>query len=214
MRIPNGDEVLVDARLILEVICAALKFGEERTKAFFAREEEQTPDRCLAHNLVRFHAKRYLASAGRIVRDLDASDDYELAPLGNNGLQIETQKYCIRIRKAARGQLPAAGSEVLDRFYDQRMLQFPNAVAQEILRLVVLWDVTADYSLTTLALALPRFGGKEPEVYWSVQIPMDEMLASFSTQNGASGGAEGDDLPMSVKDDDELKKEHESGDDD
>lgn len=109
---------------------------------------------------VRFHAKRYLASAGRLVRDLDASEDYELAPLGNNGLQIETQKYCIRIRKAARGQLPAAGSEVLDRFYDQRMLQFPNALAQEILRLVVLWDVTADYSLTTLDNSFAAFRGQ------------------------------------------------------
>lgn len=47
-----------------------------------------------------------------------------------------------------------------------------------------------------------------------MQIPMDEMLASFSTQNGASGVAEGDDLPMSVKDNDELKKENKSGDDD
>jgi hypothetical protein len=94
MNIPNGDEVLVDARSILELVCAALKFGEERTQAFFEREEQQ-PDRSLAHNLVRYYAKLYFASRGWVVRDLDANDETsgKLAPLGNNGLQIDAGKY-------------------------------------------------------------------------------------------------------------------------
>ena len=208
MNIPNGDALLLDAQSIMDVICSALKYGEEQTKAFFT-SQGQGADRYLAHNLVRFFAKQYFESAGKPVNDLDETD-YELARLGNNGLQLETEKYCIRIRKAVRGQLPAAGSRMLDQFYDQRMLQFAGVPEPELLKLVVLWDVTPDYSLTSLALALPRYGGNgsEPEVYWSVPIAMDEMLNPPSAQDDAGEVAgDDDDFPMTAKDDGSPKKQ-------
>jgi len=94
------------------------------------------------------------------------------------------------------------------------MLQFPEAPEPKELRLLVLWDVDAAYGLTSLALALPRVGGNEPEVYWSIPIPVAEMLASVNAQANASATADDADIPMSVKEDDALNKESGSDSDD
>src|ERR1700734_3188373 len=205
MNIPNGGAVLRDAADSIRLICEALIDGEAQNKEFFA-VRGQAPDRCLAHNLVRYFAKQYLESKGSDVADLD--EPCELTKLGNNGLQIETSKYVFRIRKAVRGQLPHAGSQVLADYYDQQMLQFPNVPPPDVLRLVVLWDVAEDYSLTSLALGLPRSNGTamDPDVYWSVPIRFDHLKRQ-QPQPVPADELDDNELDLKMKDDPSDKEE-------
>ena len=194
MAIPTAEEVVEEAGDVLVVIGAALQDACDRTHSFFSDHEEGAPDANLSPNLVRWFAKRYLDTAGHAMHSLET--DYEREELGNNGLLVACTNYQIRVRKAVAGfALPPAASEALDTFYDQAQLElpFPNLQPQSVqeeaeasIKLVLLWDVDSDYRLSSLTLALPRSGGDDPQVYWSVPI----QITNHSSEESGGGDLE------------------------
>lgn len=191
MAIPTAEDVVEEEGEVLAVIGAALQDACDKTHSFFSDHEEGAPDASLSPNLVRWFAKRYLDTAGHTTHTL--ATDYEREALGNNGLLVACTKYQIRVRKEVAGfALPPAASEALDTFYGQEQLElpFPNFQPQSVpggaetsIKLVLLWDVDSDYRLSSLTLALPRSGGCDPQVYWSVPI----QITDHTSEEGGGG---------------------------
>jgi hypothetical protein len=183
MPIPTFQEVVGGSASVLLAICEALGDAERWTQDFFSRYAESAPDRNLAPNLMRYFALRYLDNTARAL----LTAQYEREPISNNGILVLANQYQIRVRKAVDGfELPPPVSEVLEDFYNQGQLLLPLPATRSDpveIKLVLLWDVGRDYGITSLALVLPRSGGKSPTAYWAVPLSIDGLRQATEDNN-------------------------------
>jgi hypothetical protein len=197
MKIPLPEELTPTLQPILAVIRAAIVHGIKRSREYFEQEGQQ-PDRDLAPEIVRYHAKRYLDNAGHAVHALDA--DYERPPVNKNGLRMVWKDFRILIRKSDDGELPVPGSNALVEFYSHNATFGFMTLEGPTIHVVVLWDTDRWYSdLVAFQLALPSSGGLTRDLtsaFWYAPIALD-----------AATEPDNDDLPYELKDD----EQHQSG---
>ena len=202
--IPQPQEVMTELSSILKVIQTALEHGTMRAREFFEREDEsQVIDRYLAPCLVRYWAKKYLESEGHQVSTEEA--DFNLQPLANNGLYLQHGRCRLRILKSDNGDPPVPGHSISrQHFYQQLPLSLETSddieVQEEVLNLIVLWEITRPYTLSSLHLVCPK-NGKDTkasvEIHW--QVPIQHPAFSITADVHANPDTEDDHLPMKLK---------------
>jgi hypothetical protein len=185
MQIPTAGEVVGEVSTVLLTICNSLLDAARWTQDFYKRAGEHKPDRSLSPNLMRYFALRYLDNAGHAL--LGLASDYEREEISNNGIMVSWQRYQVRVRKAVDGfVLPPPASDALDSYYSQEQLSLalPETPSDPPdIRLMLLWDVDLDYSITSFTLALPRTGGADPDVYWLVPLAIEQLTKIEETND-------------------------------
>ena len=204
--IPQPEEVIPELSSILVAIHTALEHGTMRAGEFFEREDErQTINRYLAPCLVRFWAKQYLESAGHQVSNEDEESDFNMQQLPNNGLCLQYGKYRLRILKSDNGDPPVPGHSLSrQQFYQQTSLLLVTdcgiEVQQEVLNLIVLWEITRPYTLASICLVCPK-NGKDTkasvEIHW--RVPLDHPAFTMNVDANAEPDPKGDQLPLKLK---------------
>lgn len=171
MNTPTPEELISQLAPLLVIVRAAIRFGIERTFAFFEQEGEGA-DQSLAPNLVRYYAKRYLDHKGHAAEDLEG--DYERPAAGNNGLRLAYRHFKVIIRKSEQGELPVPSSGLQIDFYDHNQKYGFKTLEGPQINVIVLWD--ADYlynQLVSFELVLPKSGGTKrasTSAFWQEPI--------------------------------------------
>ena len=178
----DAQAVLRELAPTLELVQGALEWGTLQTREYFDSLDLR-PDSDLAPNIVRFHAKRTLATTRQSVSG-EEREDYSLRNLRGNGLMLKVDIYKLRILKAStiyEGKLPASGpSRMRQIFWNTNRqlvleLEFPSGTPRlPVLNLIVLWETDTHYNLSKLYLACPKSGGKRIDsarAYWVEEIP-------------------------------------------
>ena len=175
-RIPTTKEILNRISPIVPHVQSAFEKAIQEAIAYF---KDNPPsggtheiDAYLAPAMVRYKVKGHLEKSG-IESKLFGRED-----LPNNGLLIRFDGLHIRILKAIRGGgIPPPGdSDQKAEFYCQQLKLFPlkdsdNEKPAEW-NLILLWDVTEDYLLKGLTLALPEYGrDNNVDLHWQAMIP-------------------------------------------
>lgn len=172
MNIPEADVVVKDLSHLWPHITAAMEHGTNKAREFHEREAKDGKiNPFLAPDLVRYHAKEHLEGVAEKV-------GFTLSFLSNNGLCISCGRYRLRILKADEGGTPPApgSSAAKQQFYRQLSIKFTTEegaeVLEDVVNILVLWEVTYPYNLMQLYVACPKNGDeKKAEVYWEEPLP-------------------------------------------
>ena len=201
--IPQPEEVMPELSSVLKVIHTAIEHGTMRASEFFDEKDVEI-DRFLAPCLVRYFAKKYLESEGHEV-SAETESDFNLQPLPNNGLCLQHGRYRMRILKSDNGDPPVPGHSISRQgFYQQLPLLLATSegieVQEEILNLIVLWEIARPYTLSSLCLVCPK-NGKDTkasvEIHW--QVPIQHPALTINADANTNQDTEGDLLPMKLK---------------
>ncbi len=206
--IPEPPTVLKDLSHFFPVFNSAFQQGTFKAFDYFDQMGigYKDFDPYLASSLVRYHAKQILRDSGQKIVDVDRLLNLQNVP--NIGIHLCCGKYNIRILKSKSGEIPAPGHSVRKQeFYQQILPQtsfdFYEEVYGEKLNLLVLWDITPPYNLSSsIVLACPKDGGETRGsvfVHWKCVVPQEILLGSVSPQINIAKGAsnEIEDLPIS-----------------
>lgn len=165
--------VLRDLGPVLPAIWDGFAVSTDFTQGFFEREETAL-DPSLAHNLLRWNFKRYMAAQGYRVQDLKAEN------IANNGLYFVFEgRYHIRMWKMTGPEpdLPPVGQSTSKDLF-LRQLVF-DLGAEDRVNLVILWQVDKSYKLLGLHLLKPRY---EPTMQRDIEYewkrPIEHPLLS------------------------------------
>jgi hypothetical protein len=170
--IPGPEETLAQLGPLIPPLYRSIEASVQEARNFFDDRGEDI-DPFLFPCLVRYHAKLLLEKTGQAA-------DYELDDLANNGLYLRFAGYQIRILKSDNGRLPVPGpSRPKQEFYNQQLeFDFMNSGSdqshQNLLNLVVLWEVSGLRNLEKLVLVCPKAGSTtrdSVEQHWEIQIP-------------------------------------------
>ncbi len=152
--------------------------------------QDESPDRALYPNMVRFHLKKALQSHRlEAVEEDEHRLEHEVLP--NNGLQLHYGPWDIRIRKAVQGTIPAPTSQTLKDFYEQPSLFGADVESQ---RLLLLWDTPG--GVLDVSLACPRSGDGAP--HWKVPVPHPAYV--HASDQDARAAEDDFDLPITLRD--------------
>lgn len=204
--IPQPDEVVPELKSVLRAIHSSLEHGTMRAREFFENEDEgQFVDRYLAPCLVRYWAKNYLQSAGHEVSSEEDTADYNMQRLPNNGLCLQYGRYRLRILKSDNGEPPVPGQSLSrQQFYQQLSLLLVSSdgveIQDDVLNLLVLWEISSPYQLSSLCLVCPR-NGKDTrasvEIHW--QVPIEHPAFTIAMNANATEDQGEDNLPLKLK---------------
>jgi len=177
---PSFTEIFPKVKPLLIMVNQSLEEAIPRAKDFFETQEIDI-DRYLFPNLVRFHAKSHLETAGLSIQmdeEEESETGYQFERLVNNGLSGTYNGFRFRILKADKGELPIPGVSVTKkRYYNQQLpLQLDIPFDSECihLNLVILWEVNFKYDFYQLRLACPKSGGNtrdSVQAYFNEPIP-------------------------------------------
>ncbi len=199
MNIPDAQQVIHDLSALWPRLSVALEHGTNKVVEFFEREvTDKKIDPYLAPNLVRFHALQSLRAAG-VASQADV--DFNLQHVPNNGICLAVGKYRLRILKANDGGVPAPGQSVpKNLFYRQQSIKFTTEdgvdVLEDVINLLVVWDVTYPYHLFEIVLACPKHANETKAsvaLYWEEPLPF--VPATIIEVTPAS---QEEDLPISL----------------
>lgn len=168
---------------------SALEAATELAREFFNQPGHQPDPHYLGHT-VRYHVARLSLDPS-----FQASHGFRLYVMPNTGLEVISNGDRIRIWKATFDEeIPAPGdsSGRLD-FCDQpqQPLFEPGAYAQNPGKLVLLWDVDSNNSLSLVKFACPWYwdnAWKSPETHWNERVPHPANWVEIESFN-----ADGDD---------------------
>ena len=207
LHVPDQATSLRELANIFPVVNSALNYATFKSSWFFRQQEAdeyRKIDRYLAPNLVRFYALQALHN--------DKEGDFNVLNVPNNGLYLTKNNYNIRILKSCNGKLPVPGHSLArQKFYRQEQTSFyfleDFDVVEVKLNLIILWEVTSDYSLGKLSLACPKSGDFKREsvtAHWHCIIP--DLLLRTGNQI-VPESIEVEDLPLTFSLDEEEGKE-------
>lgn len=191
---PTFEEMLARISSLVPLLYQSTDRAAQQARAFF--DGKQRIDPYLFPNLFRYFAKEQLDSGGQEVEDLGRDD------LPNNGLLVRFNGLQLRILKAYNGSVPPPGdSEPKIAYYNQ---QLPLPLSSLIQtrgetriewNLIVLWDVSAEYLMRPLRLALPRSGrDNDVDVDWIATIPNPILSIQASPDQEAPPADDLDDI--------------------
>jgi len=163
------EEALEKLGPVASLIHRALEYGTEHARLFF--EDGRPVDPHLFSGLVRYHSREFLK------RDEYKSLGFTLQGLSNIGVKIVYSRFILRLWKATDdGLLPPPGlSAAKVAFYSQPLPLFDaNDEPVLVTRLVVLWDVNSQLSLSEVTLVCPSGSvetWKPGTSHWEIPIP-------------------------------------------
>jgi hypothetical protein len=168
-------------------IFSILEAATSQATEFFGDRDKNV---WLYPDLVRYYATEALK--GRPFEIVDETRErLEHEVLANNGILLRCGSREIRIRKADHGAIPAATSQTLRDFYEQRSL-FESSV--ETQRLLLLWDTPN--GVFELTLACPKSEDGAP--HWKVPVP--HPAETHASEQDARAAEDDFDLPITLRD--------------
>lgn len=163
------DIVLSDLTLLYPRIYIIVEQAISTAKDYFITKNSEV-DRYLFATIVRNEIKQALDFLSNDPELLN--NGYSRKELQNNGLEIYYANYNIKILKSQQGYIPSAGKSIAKQnFFYQPSLPF---MEEQIVNLVIIWDVNLENELAELRLACPRQSMNYPETtlqHWSINIP-------------------------------------------
>jgi hypothetical protein len=178
---PEATQALARLRPLLSLAYRAYEHSIEKARAYFQSESLTYSPYAFA-SIARCHFHEFVSAPQW------ASIGFKLFRRPNDGIDLLYRHCRIRVWKGGdEGQLPPLRSDGMAEYCYQPSL-FPfGALGAPPRKLAVTWELNSDQSLKALFLICPKLGGKDGEVYWSIEIPHPATMVVPEHDFGTTG---------------------------